>query len=171
MSGIVKLLDEAEQKGYAHLAKSLHPELPAVKLYPCISTVLVTIQEVFAPKFIPRDSDALLARAAAPLAGGKVVPYCGVLLGGMLAVGMKMGHNVLTDSDAWQRSADPAREFYKRFENEFGFVYCRDYSDGCDFDDPIAIQKWRDAGGLEKCARMLGKACRIVGEMLTRQYQ
>lgn len=167
MSGTRELLDQAENKGYAHLAKNLHPELPGVKIYPCISTVLMTIQEVFAPKFIPRDGDDLLARASAPLAGGKVIPYCGVLLGGMLAVGIKNGHEVLTDGNVWMGCAEPVREFYRRFENEFGFVYCRDYTDGCDFDDLVAIQKWRDAGGLEKCAKMLGKACRIVGEMIT----
>lgn len=149
----IDVVNEAERRAYTYLSTR--------RTVACSQTVLLAIQEVFGVR------DDLMVKAAGPLAGGsRAYSLCGALIGGALALGMFFGSEKLNDIDALIKSYGPVKEYYRRFEGEFGSRYCIAII-GYDLNNPNERQKWLDSGGWEKCSRLCGKAARIVAEIIT----
>jgi len=151
------VVDEAERRAYNYLSTR--------KTLSCSQTVLLTIQEVFGVR------DDLMVKAVGPLAGGsRIYSLCGALIGGAIALGMFFGSEKLDDFDALVKSYEPIKDYYRRFEREFGSRYCIAII-GYDLNNPNERQRWLDSGGWEKCSRLCGKAARMVAEIIVSRKQ
>lgn len=135
----------------------------------CSQCVLLAIQEAFDMK------NDMVFKAASGLAGGigRMHSVCGALLGGALALGMKYGREVseLENTDKLFKSMEHVGKLYRRFENEFGSVICREIREkllGEYLDTKIPEQYERaiKLGLYEKCSTLAGRTARMVAELM-----
>ena len=114
-------------------------------------------------------------KTAIPLSGGiaGVRKQCGGLIGGIMAIGLGMvKYDARTSNPEARKPVMAAsKQFYRWFEREFGNSDCYDIRDihlGRFFDpaDSEEMKKYEAAGGLELCARAVGKAARKAAEII-----
>ena len=141
--------------------------------------MLLAIQEVFD---LPGD-DAL--KAATGFAGGigRTGSVCGALIGGLLALGLVVGREDMTDTQTYRDAMVPSdeiiREFQKRLQETFGFdepldnTICREiqrriYGEGFDLTDPVSYKAFLDAGGHgdEGCPLVCSVAAEVTAEKI-----
>ncbi len=146
--------EKAEELGYKNLAtKGVHA---------CSQAVLLAIMETIGP------SDDLLVKAAGPMAGGsRSYSLCGALQGGILSIGMHYGPTVQQGAELEPliRSYQPVKKYYQKFEEAFGSRYCHELVGG-NLEDPKVREAWLARGGWNSCAQMVGKAARMVAEII-----
>jgi C_GCAxxG_C_C family probable redox protein len=117
----------------------------------------------------------LVVKAVLPLSGGiaQTRSTCGALLAGLMAIGIASFPRALEDvtKDDVQAVMTVGRDFYRRFEEEIGHARCFDIRQAnlgrvYDTTDPDEHRKFLDAGGLDLCAGVCGKAARLAAEFL-----
>ena len=129
----------------------------------CAEVMILTFQEL-----LGLENDLVL-KAATGLVGGIscMKSVCGAVSGGAMALSLKYGRgrDDLDNVEALYNAYKHVQQFFKKFEDEFGSANCFEII-GVDLKDADARQKWIDAGGLEKCAVLVGKAARMVAEVM-----
>lgn len=149
-----QLLLEASRRGFENLYTR--------KTLSCSQAVLIAIQQLFGPE------DALLVKAAGPMAGGsRVGSLCGALQGGVLSLGMHFGTSgeQMSNLNALLDSYQPVQQLYSAFEKAFGSRFCPEII-RADLDRIEERQRWLDSGGWEHCARLCGQTSRMVAEII-----
>ena len=82
-----------------------------------------------------------------------------------MAIGMKMGRTDSEDRETLLRVYEKCREFWDRFEKEFGSRDCYKLT-GYRLDDPEENKKWLVSGGREKCVAIVEKTAQILCEFI-----
>jgi C_GCAxxG_C_C family probable redox protein len=145
----------------------------------CSQSVLLALQEAF------EIGDLESFKAATVLSGGvaRKGETCGALIGGLLALGLVVGREDMTDTQTYRDAMVPSdeiiREFQKRLQETFGFdeplesTICRDiqqriYGEGFDLTDPVSYKAFLDAGGHgdEGCPLVCAVAAEVTAEKL-----
>ena len=132
----------------------------------CAQTSFVTLQKQF-----ELDGDLVLKALTAFPGIALRGETCGAVTGGLMALGLIFGREELDDERGFQTALSSARTFCQRFEKEFGSTMCGDIQESefgrrYDLTDPEQIVEWQAAGPLGKCAVVVGKAVRIVAEII-----
>ena len=119
------------------------------------------------------SSAELIAKAVIPLVGG-TAQTCGALLGGLVAIGMayfpaKKVEDISMDD--FPEVTAMGSQYYRSFEKELGNTRCFDIraiglGRGFDTADPEEFDKFLQAGGMEYCSRVVGKAARLAAEYI-----
>ena len=117
------------------------------------------------------DGGALKASTA--LAGGvaRMGENCGALIGGIMAIGLVVGHEELEDIQAYRDTMEASYEMYNRFKEELGGTICfeiqKTHLGRCfDFKREEESEAWYEAGGLEKCPMVCAVAARIATDII-----
>ena len=145
----------------------------------CSQSVLLALQEAFG------IGDLESFKAATVLSGGvaRMGETCGALLGGLLALGLVVGREDITDTQAYRDAMLPSveiiKEFQLRLQETFGFseplenTICRDiqkriYGESYDLTDPVSYKRFLDAGGHgdEGCPLVCAVAAEVTAEKL-----
>ena len=145
----------------------------------CSQSVLLALQEAFG------IGDIESFKAATVLSGGvaRMGETCGALLGGLLALGLVVGREDITDTQAYRDAMVPSieiiKEFQLRLQETFGFseplenTICRDiqkriYGESYDLTDPVSYKRFLDAGGHgdEGCPLVCAVAAEVTAEKL-----
>jgi len=128
--------------------------------YNCAQSVLLTMFEHWNGKseLIPKIATAFGAGI------GRCGSVCGVLTGGVMAIGIKYGTNE-PSLEKRLRAYELAQRFYKQFERQHGSVLCRELI-GCDLSNPEELEKARmEKVFEEKCVNFVRKAVEILVEL------
>jgi len=108
---------------------------------------------------------------------------CGALLGGLLALGLVVGREDITDTQAYRDAMLPSveiiKEFQHRLQETFGFseplenTICRDiqkriYGESYDLTNPVSYKTFLDAGGHGDtgCPLVCALAAEVTAEKL-----
>jgi len=145
----------------------------------CSQSVLLALQEAFS------IGDLESFKAATVLSGGvaRMGETCGALLGGLLALGLVVGREDITDTQAYRDAMVPSieiiKEFQLRLQETFGFsepldnTICRDiqkriYGESYDLTNPVSYKRFLDAGGHgdEGCPLVCAVAAEVTAEKL-----
>jgi len=145
----------------------------------CSQSVLLALQEAF------EIGDMESFKAATVLSGGvaRKGETCGALIGGLLALGLVIGREDITDTQTYRDAMKPSdeiiKEFQKRLQATFGFTeplettICRDiqkkiYGESYDLTDPVSYKAFLDAGGHgdQGCPLVCGVAAMVTAEKL-----
>lgn len=145
----------------------------------CSQSVLLALQEAF------DIGDIESFKAATVLSGGvaRMGETCGALLGGLMALGLVVGREDITNTqtyrDAMIPSNDIIHEFKKRLKDTFGFskslenTICRNiqrliYGETFDLTDPVSYKAFLDAGGHGDtgCPLVCTVAAEVVAEKI-----
>lgn len=92
---------------------------------------------------------------------GRKELICGALTGAVMVIGMKFGRTDPKDSVSEVKVYEKCRQFWNRFEKEFGNVNCYSLT-GVNFDNPEERQQWLVADGMKKCADIVEKSARML---------
>lgn len=145
----------------------------------CSQSVLLALQEAF-------DTGNMESFKAATVLSGGVArkgETCGALIGGLLALGLVIGREDMTDTQTYRDAMKPSdeiiKEFQKRLQETFGFTeplettICRDiqkkiYGESYDLTDPVSYKAFLDAGGHgdNGCPLVCGVAAEVTAEKL-----
>ncbi len=82
-----------------------------------------------------------------------------------MAIGMKIGRSDPKDKEAVAKVYGKCREFWGRFEEEFGSNVCYNIT-GFHLDNEEERQKWLASGGMEKCAAVVEKAAGMLCDFM-----
>jgi C_GCAxxG_C_C family probable redox protein len=145
----------------------------------CSQSVLLALQETF------DIGDHESFKAATVLSGGvaRKGETCGALIGGLLALGLVVGREDITDTQAYRDAMEPSYEiiedFKDRLKETFGFskhlenTICRDiqqriYGEPYDLTDPVSYKAFLDAGGHgdKGCPLVCAVAAEVTAEKL-----
>jgi C_GCAxxG_C_C family probable redox protein len=163
-----ELLERVEQEG-TRFEKEMHA---------CARCALLAVARNL--KLAEDDCVDAALRAAMPLSGGIAGTrnHCGALVGGIMALGLAIVKGSPREANVEERKASmkAAKQLYRWFEKEIGYVRCydiRDASLGRSFDtsDPGEMEKFVAAGGYELCGGMVGKTARKAAEMILEAQQ
>jgi AraC-like DNA-binding protein len=94
---------------------------------------------------------------------------CGALVGGMMALGLVFGRQKIEDLAERDSSFAAARTLYTRFREEFGSCLCRDVMTrqlGRFYDLATEYQQFQQAGGYERCSRVVAKTARMAADLI-----
>ena len=121
-------------------------------------------------------------KAAGFMAGGtaRMGNMCGALAGGMLSLGLAAGRERIEDplygEEINEASGQPkrvefARKLYQGFVQENGAWMCRDlqirlFGRSYDLHNPEDYAKFQEAGGYEKCPKLVGRGARLAAEII-----
>ncbi|MGD2145195.1 MAG: C-GCAxxG-C-C family protein [Anaerolineae bacterium] len=115
-----------------------------------------------------------IVKALSPFPGfGGTGWMCGGVTGGLIALGLHLGSEDLTDFDAVGATMMAAREFMARFEEQAGSVLCPSLQEDVvlgRYMDPAASEEnmaaFAAAKGFEKCGLLPGIGARIAAEII-----
>lgn len=150
-----ELLDRIERSAYRY-EKAYHG---------CSQCVLRAIQDHL------RVGNGAAFRSASALAGGVALmgDSCGALVAGMMALGLVFGRQKIEDFAELASSFVPAQALYTRFREEFGSCLCRDVMTtqlGRFYDLATEYQQFEEAGGYERCSRVVAKTARMTADLI-----
>jgi len=114
------------------------------------------------------EKDPIIPKIATGLAGGvgrSGSSHCGVLIGTVMAIGIKYGREDAKDRDAVLKTYEKVQQYWDRFEKEFGSRDCATII-GYNLGDQEQYKKWTESGGREKCTALIEKAFQIAYEYL-----
>ncbi|MFA6223637.1 MAG: C-GCAxxG-C-C family protein [Desulfomonilaceae bacterium] len=88
---------------------------------------------------------------------------CGAVTGGVMALGMIFGRTSadMPPDDTYLK----VRELLTTFENQYGSSNCFDLT-GCDFNEAMGRERWKESGMANKCREFTGAAARMVVEII-----
>jgi C_GCAxxG_C_C family probable redox protein len=118
-----------------------------------------------------RREDAVTLRASAVMAGGicGTGETCGVVLGGLLAIGQALGNDDFRDVETYKHANVAARGFVDRIQERYGSTRCHDLQVammGWRPDEPGQVATWFEEGGLTACAGLCAEAARFAAEII-----
>jgi C_GCAxxG_C_C family probable redox protein len=112
-------------------------------------------------------------KASTALAGGiaRMGETCGALIGGIMAIGLVLGREDLTDIQAYRDTMAASYRMHDRFKEEMGSTMCFEiqkklFGRTFDFKRDEDAEEWYKAGGLEKCPLVCGIAARIAADII-----
>jgi hypothetical protein len=118
-----------------------------------------------------------VARSSLPLAGGAGLrgDVCGSLLGGLIAVGLAVSDEDVTNHEAFLETVKAAYRFQRRFEKEFGAVNCRDLQTArlgayYSMAKPDEYEAFVRIGGYDVCSAIAGTTSRLAAEFLLEMH-
>lgn len=82
-----------------------------------------------------------------------------------MAIGMKLGRTNPKDRGTALKVYEKCREFWDRFEKEFGSKDCYNLI-GYHLDDPEENKQWLKSGGREKCIEIVRKTAQMLCEFI-----
>ncbi len=141
--------------------------------YGCAQSALLALQDTFDLK-----NEAVFKSASGLAAGiGLMGLVCGAFTGGVMALSLKYGRDLQAykagDPEGKRlKSYEKARQLYKRFEDEYGTVICKDiqkkiFGRSFDLRDPQEFKEFEEAGAhVDKCPSVVGNAARWVAEIM-----
>ena len=88
---------------------------------------------------------------------------CGALSGGVIALGARYGRDRGADTAARDKTYTLVRELFKKFEDEFGSVNCRELT-GCDLTTSEGRERLKKLHE-EKCAKYISRTAELVLEL------
>ena len=96
---------------------------------------------------------------------------CGAVTGALLALGLVIGRNNLTDWEGYRDSLKPANEFSDRFEEKMGSIRCRDivkneFGMELDLRKNEDLQKFQQADATHTCSRVVQTAVQIAADII-----
>jgi C_GCAxxG_C_C family probable redox protein len=105
----------------------------------------------------------LIPRIATGFGGGFGLKgsLCGVLIGSIMAIGLKFGRTDIKDAQALATVNDKVKKFLARFETEFGAKDCAHLA-GYQIINKDEWQKWVDSGGVKRCNAMLRRTVQVM---------
>jgi C_GCAxxG_C_C family probable redox protein len=137
-----------------------------VKYHGCAQVVVQTFLDVFDVDNVPLSMASSHFAAGLALTGNN----CGALIGGIMVLGLVFGRDDITRGmQAIVEGIRPSRKLVKYFEQKYSKLNCREIT-GTDLADPKKAETYFNAGGLEKCARMMADVSGVVGEALYDEY-
>jgi C_GCAxxG_C_C family probable redox protein len=150
-----EFLDRIERSAYRY-EKAYHG---------CSQCVLRAIQDHL------RVGNGATFRSASALAGGVALmgDSCGALVAGMMALGLVFGRQKIEDFAELASSFVSAQALYTRFREEFGSCLCRDVMTtqlGRFYDLATEYQQFQEAGGYERCSRVVAKTARMTADLI-----
>lgn len=110
----------------------------------------------------------IAARLAAPFGGGvaRRGETCGAVSGGIMVVGLKMGHSSAEDKDSKERTYRMVEDFISQFQERNGTIRCSELLN-CDISTPIGLQSARDAQLFQtQCPKFVKDAVEIVKQLV-----
>lgn len=143
----MKRSDPLSEKAVAHFLKG----------HNCAQSVLLTMLEDWSVK------SELVPKIAAGFGGGigRCGSLCGVVTGGVMALGVRFGTNE-PSAEKRKKAYRLARSFFKQFEEECGSVLCRQLI-GYDLSDPDQREKANKAKVFDqRCTILVRKAIQIL---------
>ena len=114
------------------------------------------------------EVDARITRMATALPGGLGLRggTCGILLGGLAAVGLKYGSTQRSERKRCGQLELRVHDFFAELtRKEFGTINCRDIS-GCDFTNPEEAKAFIGSKAQDRCAVLLADTLRFVLPLL-----
>jgi len=131
----------------------------------CSQCVLQAIQDHL------KVGDEATFRSASALAGGVALmgDSCGARVAGMMTLGLVSGRQKIEDFPQLASSFVQARTLYARFREEFGSCLCRDVMTtqiGRFYDLATEYQQFQEAGGYERCSRVVAKTARMAADLI-----
>jgi C_GCAxxG_C_C family probable redox protein len=96
---------------------------------------------------------------------GRKGSLCGAFTGSIMAIGMKMGRTDPEDKATVAKVYEKCREFWDRFEREFGSNVCYKII-GAHLDNEKERQRWLASGGMEKCGEIIERTAFMLCEFL-----
>jgi C_GCAxxG_C_C family probable redox protein len=131
-----------------------------LKGYNCAQSVMLAMQAFWG---IERPVEPKVA-AAFGAGIGRRGSLCGALTGGVLAIGIRYGTNV-PQSQTREAAYTRAQEFYRRFQERCGSVFCRDLL-GYDLTDPEGLNAARNADAFHTtCVRFVKTAVEVLADL------
>ena len=119
----------------------------------CAESVLLAVAEHAA------IHSPLLPKISTGFCGGisRSKGMCGAVTGGVMALGMIFGRSSadMPPDDTYLK----VRELLTTFETQFGSSNCFDLT-GCDFNDAMDRQRWKESEMASKCKEFTGAAAR-----------
>lgn len=111
--------------------------------------------------------DSLIPRLATGFGGGigRKGSLCGAFTGSIMTIGMKTGRTDPKDKEAVVKVYEKCREYWNRFEKEFGSNVCYDIV-GIHLDNEEERQKWLTSGGMKKCEAVVEKTAGMLCHFL-----
>jgi C_GCAxxG_C_C family probable redox protein len=105
----------------------------------------------------------LIPRIATGFGGGFGLKgsLCGVLIGSIMAIGLKSGRNDIKDRQALLTVNAKVQKLLDRFETEFGSKDCAQLA-GYRLEDKEQWKKWVDSGGVKRCNAMLRRTVQVM---------
>jgi len=131
-----------------------------LKGYNCAQSVLLTVFEHW------NGENELIPKIATAFGGGigRCGSVCGVLTGGVMALGIRYGTNEPSVENRL-KAYELAQKFYKQFERQHGSVLCRELI-VYDLSNPEELEKARKAKVFEeKCVNFVKKAVATLVEL------
>ena len=119
------------------------------KGYNCCETVLVTLG-----KYLDRDDFPVAAATPFGAGFGGRRDMCGILVGGAMVIGMKLGRTDPADIDTKLKVYKLAGAYYRWFKESNGTTLCRDIVPG------------KFTGHTGACVRIMEEACVKVAELV-----
>lgn len=111
----------------------------------------------------------VIPRIASAFGGGigNTGAVCGAVVGAVMGIGLKMERgDTMAD---WLRIAETAQEFRHRFENEMGTINCRELT-GVDLNTEEGVKQAMSSSLAQKvCFPAVGKAYKLVLDLLQEQ--
>lgn len=129
--------------------------------YNCAEGVLMAMQEVWQ---MNKKTPNIATGFGAGI--GRQGSVCGSVTGGVIAINLKYGRLKAEQEEEKEKTYDLARNFYRRFEGEFGSALCCDLIE-CDPATPEGQEKYRELDLKEKkCVGFIEGAVRILMDLV-----
>lgn len=105
--------------------------------------------------------------AATPFGGGigRKGDLCGILTGGLIAIGLRCGRVEADDQETKEKAYRMGAQYYEFFEQSNEHVKCLDLT-GCDFSKREERKRFTDEGINRRCAECLRRAVEYLAEKL-----
>jgi len=141
--------------------------------YGCAQCILLAVQDTFGLK----NEDVFKSASGLAAGIGLMGSVCGALTGGVMALSLKYGRDLQAfkagDPEGKRLKAyEKTRKLYKRFEDEYGSVICRDiqkkiFGRSFNLRDPQEFKEFEEAGAhVDKCPGVVGMAAQWVAEIM-----
>jgi C_GCAxxG_C_C family probable redox protein len=126
--------------------------------YACSETILLSFADSNNIK------SEIIPKIASGFGGGiaRTGSVCGALTGAIMAIGLKYGRSNANDKEAYELCLKKSSKCCKKFEKEFGSIFCFDLID-CDLSTSKGRHNYRKWGlKEEKCSNYVKRAMEIV---------
>jgi len=134
--------------------------------YNCAESVLLVFLDNWGKYF----KLGVTSSAATAFGGGmgRMGHICGALSGGLIVIGLAVGRTEAKDDEGKQKAYSAARELFKRFEERWGALTCREITQ-CDLSTQEGFNKYRELKLQEtKCGPIVKETTRILKRIIKR---